>query len=62
MFYEYNATVICDIFGTEIKIDMPYLDVEPTESLIRRMVLETIDNGLFIKSFDYTTTCFKDCD
>ena len=62
MFYEYNATVICDIFGTEIKIDIPYLDLKPTESLIREIVLELINDGLFIKNFDYTTTCFEDCD
>lgn len=62
MFYEYNATVICDIFGTEIKIDIPYLDSKPTKSLIREIVLEIINDDLFIKNFNYTTTCFEDCD
>ena len=56
MYYEYEAHVIFDIYGIEIKIDIPFLDMKPTKESLRDMILEDIMQGLVIKDFDYTTT------
>jgi hypothetical protein len=53
MDYEYNACIVFTAYGAEIKLNIPYLDVEPTESLLREMLVEDFFQNMEIKSFDY---------
>jgi hypothetical protein len=52
--YEYNAHVVFTAYGAEVKLNIPYLDVEPTESLLREILVEDFFQNMEIKSFDYT--------
>lgn len=54
MDYEYNACVVFTAYGAEIKLNIPYLDVEPTESLLKEILVEDFFQNIEIKSFDYT--------
>lgn len=53
MDYEYNAYVVFTAYGAEVKLNIPYLDVEPTESLLREILIEDFLENLEIKSFNY---------
>lgn len=53
MDYEYDACVVFTAYGTEVKMNIPYLDVEPTESLLREILIEDFFQNMEIKSFDY---------
>lgn len=53
MDYEYNAHVVFTAYGAEVKLNIPYLDVEPTESLLREILIEDFFQNIEIKSFDY---------
>lgn len=60
MDYEYNARVIINIFGTEVEINIPYLDEKPTKSFLREIILEDIEENLIIVDFDYTATALDE--
>lgn len=53
MDYEYNAHVVFTAYGTEVKLNIPYLDVEPTGSLLREILIEDFFENLEIKSLSY---------
>ena len=54
MDYEYNAHVVFTAYGAEVELNIPYLDVEPTESLLKEILVEDFFQNIEIKSFDYT--------
>lgn len=55
MDYEYDAYVVFTAYGAEVKMKIPYLDVEPTESLLRDILIEEFFENIEIKSFSYIT-------
>ena len=53
-FTTYTAHAIIDILGTEIEMEIPYLENKCECSDLREIILEHINESLYIKSFDYT--------
>lgn len=53
-FTTYTAHAIVNIFGADVKIDIPYLEEKCEYSDLREIILEHINESLYIKSFNYT--------
>ena len=53
-FTTYTAHAIIDIMGTEIEMEIPYLENKCEYSDLREIILEHINESVYIKSFDYT--------
>ena len=51
---EYEAKIIINIFDKDIEITLPYLEEELSYSDLREIILEYVNESLYIKSFNYT--------
>ena len=50
----YTAHAIIHIWGQDIKIDIPFLEEKYKYLDLREIILEYIDENLYIESFNYT--------
>ena len=57
---EYEAKVIINIFDKDIELTIPYLEEELSYSDLRDVLLEYVYDGLYIKSYSYTSHKLED--
>lgn len=50
----YTAHAIIHIWGTDIKIDIPFLEEKYERLVLQEIILEYINENLYIESFNYT--------
>lgn len=53
-FTTYTAHAIVNVWDTEIEMEIPYLENKCEYLDLREIILEHINESLYIKSFDYT--------
>lgn len=57
---EYEAKVKINIYGKDIEVIIPYLEEELSYSDLRDVLLEYAYDGLYIKSYSYTSHKLED--
>jgi len=50
----YTAHAIIHIYGKDVKIDIPFLEEKYKYLDLREIILEYMDENLYIESFNYT--------
>ena len=53
-FTTYTAHAIVNVWDTEIEMEIPYLENKCEYFDLREIILEHINESLYIKSFNYT--------